>query len=291
MTRPLNALIVDDSTTIRKMIIRSLSQTGLADFTFTEAEDGVDALDKYRAGETEILFVDMNMPRMGGLDFIRALRAKHKKCPPMVMITAESSQERLAEAINEPGVNAFLLKPVDRDRLQIGLRKLVNSIPERAGSRVVPHGECVPHAMQEVLAQACDIHVSVEADSESDRSGGILLGMISFHGCVHWSVVLGFTRDSAAAVASKFAGYEIGWDGPDIGDAIGEMTNIVGGGIKRLLGNKGLKVNMSLPTVLRASEFEVLIQHNNGSDTVDFSSQVGKLWTIVTVGIDTEMIL
>lgn len=291
MTRPLNALIVDDSTTIRKMIIRSLSQTGLADFTFTEAEDGVDALDKYRAGETEILFVDMNMPRMGGLDFIRALRAKHKKCPPMVMITAESSQERLAEAINEPGVNAFLLKPVDRDRLQIGLRKLVNSIPERAGSRVVPHGECVPHAMQEVLAQACDIHASVEADSESDRSGGILLGMISFHGCVHWSVVLGFTRDSAAAVASKFAGYEIGWDGPDIGDAIGEMTNIVGGGIKRLLGNKGLKVNMSLPTVLRASEFEVLIQHNNGSDTVDFSSQVGKLWTIVTVGIDTEMIL
>lgn len=291
MTRSLNALIVDDSMTIRKMIIRSLSQTGLAEFSFTEAVDGLDALDKYRHGETEILFVDMNMPEMGGLEFIRALRAKHRKCPPMVMITGESSQELLAEAINEPGVNAFLLKPVDRDRLQNGLRKLINSIPKRTGSRVVPHGEYVPLAMQEVLAQACDIHITEEEGDESERHGGILLGMISFHGCVHWSVVLGFTRDSAAAVASKFAGYDIPWDGPDIGDAIGEITNIVGGGIKRRLGLNDLAVKMSLPMVVRASEFDVLIQHKNGSDTHYFKSQVGKLWTIVTVGIDAEMVL
>ena len=98
MTRPLNALVVDDSATIRKMIIRALNQTGLAEFTFTEAEDGVDALTKYVPGETEIIFVDMNMPKVGGLEFVRTLRAKHRKCPPIVMITAESSQERLAEA-------------------------------------------------------------------------------------------------------------------------------------------------------------------------------------------------
>lgn len=291
MNRPLNALIVDDSVTVRKMIIKLLSQTGLADFTFTEAEDGVDALAKYRAGETEIIFVDMNMPKMGGLEFIRALRSKHKKCPPTVMITAESSQERLAEAINEPGVDAFLLKPVDRDRLQTGLRKLVDCIPERTGSSVVPHGECVPRALKAVLAQACDLYPTEEAANDDDRRGGILLGMTSFDGSVRWSVVLGFTRASAAAVATKFAGYEIAADGPDLGDAIGEITSIVGGKIKKLLGLKGLTVNMSLPTVVSASDFEILLQHKSGADTVHFNSSVGKLWTIVTVGMDAGMIL
>ncbi len=291
VTRELNALIVDDLMTTRKMIMRALGQTGLADFSFTEAEDGIDALGKFRSGETEIIFVDMNMPRMGGLEFVRELRSKYKKCSPTVMVTGESSRELLAEAIQESGVDAFLLKPVDRDRLQTGLRKLVDSIPERSGPSLVPHGECVPRAVQEIFADACNLDLSIKPEDEAVRSGRVVLGMIALHGDVHWSVVIGFTQDSVAAVASKFAGYEIPPDGPDIGDAIGEITNIVGGRVKQLLSAKGLPVSISLPTVLSASEFKVLLQHRSAADCVQFSSPVGKLWAAVTVGVDSGMVL
>jgi len=292
MARTLNALIVDDSAMTRKMIMKALGQTGLADFSFTEAEDGVDALGKYRHGETEIIFVDMNMPRMDGLEFVRKLRSQHKTCPPTVMITAETSQERLAEAINESGVDAFLLKPVDRDRLQTGLRKLVDSIPEQSGPCIVPHGECVPQAVQEILAEACcGLEVSVEPGDEAVRSGRVVLGMIALHGSVHWSVVMGFTRDSATAVASRFAGYEVSPEGPDVGDAIGEIINMVGGRTKKLLSVKGLTASMSLPTVLGASEFQVLLQQRSAADYVHFGSPAGKVWTILTVGVDVGMIL
>lgn len=291
MPRKLRTLIVEDSTTTRKMIMRALEQTGLAEFTFTEAEDGIDALSQYRPGEIEIIFVDMNMPRMGGLEFIRKLRSEYKKSPPTVIITAETSQERLAEAINEPGVNAFMLKPVDRDRLQTGLRKLVDSIPESTGPCVVPHGECVQQAMQTVLASACDLGLTAEPDDESVRKGKIVLGMVSIQGEVHWSVALGFTQSSASAVASRFAGYEIPSDGPDLGDAIGEVTNIVAGRIKNNLGAKGLAANISLPTVIWAQGFQVLLRHNTAVDYAHFNSEVGKIWIMVAVGMDNGMML
>ncbi|UCE58925.1 MAG: response regulator [Phycisphaerales bacterium] len=291
MSRPLNALIVDDSTTTRKMIIRALEQTGLAEFSFTEAEDGIDALGKYRPGDTEAVFVDMNMPRMGGLEFIRELRSKHKKCPPLVMITAESSRELLAQAINESKVDAFLLKPVNRDRLQAGLRKLVDSIPERSGPCIVPHGECVRQAVQDVLAQACDLGLSVEEVEEAVPSGEVVLAMITLHGGVNWSVLLGFTRESAKAAASRFAGYEVPSDGPDMADAVGEIANIVGGRIKQLLSAKGLAASLSLPTVLGASGFEVLLQHKSTVNYVHFDSPAGRMWTMVAVGMDAGMIL
>lgn len=291
MPRKLRTLIVEDSTTTRKMIMRALEQTGLAEFTFTEAEDGIDALSQYRPGEIEIIFVDMNMPRMGGLEFIRKLRSEYKKSPPTVIITAETSQERLAEAINEPGVNAFMLKPVDRDRLQTGLRKLVDSIPENTGPCVVPHGECVQQAMQTILASACDLGLTAEPDDESVRKGKIVLGMVSIQGEVHWSVALGFTQSSASAVASRFAGYEIPSDGPDLGDAIGEVTNIVAGRIKNNLGAKGLAANISLPTVIWAQGFQVLLRHNTAVDYAHFNSEVGKIWIMVAVGMDNGMML
>ena len=151
MARRLNALVIDDSYTIRRAVMRALDQTGLADFVFTEAEDGLDALEKYRPGETQILFVDMNMPRMDGLTCVRKLRSKYEHCPPVVMITGEASTAKQAEAINEAGIDAFMIKPVDRDRLQVGLRKLIDAIPEDSGPCIVPHGECVPQAFQSVL--------------------------------------------------------------------------------------------------------------------------------------------
>ena len=212
MARQINALIVDDDAAVRKLIMNQLNQTGLAEFVFAEAEDGIDALEKYRPDETEIIFVDMNMPRMGGIDFIRKLHSLYQSCPPAVMITAESDGERLSNAAQEAGVEALLLKPVDKDRLRTGLKTLVASVPERSGVCAVPHGECVSEAMQFVLTKACNLELTPEPPDEAVRSGSAMLGMISMVGDLQWTVVLGFARDAAEAVASRFAGSETSSD-------------------------------------------------------------------------------
>lgn len=293
MARKINALLIDDSRTTRKMIMAALEQTGLADFTFTEAEDGVDALSKFRAGETQIMFVDMNMPRLDGIGFIRKLHSLHQDCPPAVMITAETSQERLKEAVTEAGVDAFLMKPVDRDRLRAGLKTIIDAIPEPAGPCVVPYGECVAEATQDMIGKLCDMQLVAEDEDEAVRSGNIVLGMISILGDVQWSVVLGFTREAAAGAASKFAGCEIPPDSPEMGDAIGEIANIVGGRAKQILSSQALNVSISLPTVISAAEFKILIQRKRKTSAAysHFNSPVGKLWCEVTVGLHAGMVL
>jgi CheY-like chemotaxis protein len=291
--RQIDALIVDDSATTRKLVMSSLKQAALAEFVFTEAVDGIDALAKYLPGKTELIFVDMNMPRMSGLEFIRELHRRNKVCPPAVVITAESDTQRLKEMMGEPGVAALLLKPVDRDRLRLGLKTLVDGIPERDGLCPVPHGECVPLAMEEVLARACELNLKRVPVDEEIRHGDVVIGVMSVFGGVHWSVSLGFSATTACTVAAKFSGVEMGSIGQDVGDAIGELTNIVGGRLKLLLAARDIAVKFSLPTVFSASGLKVLCPNplNTAVHYVHFDSPAGKLWTAVTIGTTTGVVL
>lgn len=151
MTRRLHALIVDDSGSTRKMLMKSLAETGLAEFHFTEAEDGVDALEKYRHDRTDLVFADMHMPRMNGVEFLGELRSRYRPCPPAVMITSENNKQKLQQAITETAVEALLLKPVNAVRLRTGLKALVDSIPDSDGACPVPYGQCVPMALRQMF--------------------------------------------------------------------------------------------------------------------------------------------
>ena len=82
-----------------------------------------------------------------------------------------------------------------------------------------------------------------EISSSTDVSG-----VIGFSGDATGSVVLGFSFDTAAKVATAFAGMDIGPEHPDFADAIGELANMVAGGAKSKF--EGLKVNISLPNVI-----------------------------------------
>jgi len=283
--------VVEDSFTTRRLIMRALDQTGLADFAYTEAEDGVDALAKFRAGETEIVFVDMNMPRMNGIEFVRELHAQYRKCPPTVMITAEAGKDRLLEAISEAGVDAFMLKPVNRDRLFSGLKTLVDSIPARGAACAVPYAEYVPAAVREIVGEACHIELSLAPLEKPVLEGESCIGLLSLHGSIHWSVAVGFARSAAEAVASKFAGCDVSSNEADLGDAIAEITNMVGGRTKQHLASKGLGVNVSLPTVIGASGFRVLLQRKNTAAYARLESSVGTIFTMVILGIQGGMVL
>lgn len=291
MARNINALIVEDSAMTRKMIMKDLAATGLAKFSFVEAGDGVEGLEKLNPTTTDLIFVDMQMPRMDGIEFLKRLHTQYREYPPAVMITSESSEEMVRTAINDGGVDGFLLKPVNKDRLSRGLRKLIDSMPDKQGPSAVPHGECVPEAFGTILDQMTGLKLRPAPDEESVREGKIIIGGMSILGAVQWSLVLGFQRSSAAAVASKFAGFDIPEDSHDVGDAISELTNIVAGQVKRLLVNRGLDVEISLPIVSCATGFKTLTRRNSTCERKHFDSDAGKMWTSVTVGMNPGLML
>jgi len=114
----IHALVVDDSAIMRKMVMRSLRQAHLANFTFTEASDGVDALEKFDPKVIDMLFVDWNMPNMNGIDLIRKIRATEKRHTPIVMITTESTMGKVDEAMDQVNVDKYLAKPFTAEGLQ-----------------------------------------------------------------------------------------------------------------------------------------------------------------------------
>jgi two-component system chemotaxis response regulator CheY len=101
-------LVVDDSATMRRIVINSLQRIGYNDTV--EAGDGQEALDKF---DSSIKFVitDWNMPNMTGTEFTKVLRSRDDgRHVPVLMVTARSVKEDILTAM-EAGVNNYIVKP------------------------------------------------------------------------------------------------------------------------------------------------------------------------------------
>ena len=108
-----SCLIVDDSKVIRKVARRILEDF---DLKIDEACDGQEALDHVAADMPDIIFLDWNMPVMGGMDFLRAVRAKGQTAK-VIFCTTENGLPQIEAAI-AAGADEFIMKPFDRDMLQ-----------------------------------------------------------------------------------------------------------------------------------------------------------------------------
>ncbi len=101
-------LIVDDSATMRRIVANSLQRIGFQEFD--EAGNGVEALSKFNAS-VDFVITDWNMPNMGGLDFVKALRGRPDgKSVPILMVTTRSVKEDILQAA-QAGVNNYVVKP------------------------------------------------------------------------------------------------------------------------------------------------------------------------------------
>ncbi|MBU1862712.1 MAG: response regulator [Candidatus Omnitrophica bacterium] len=116
-------LIVDDSKVMRKMIQKGLRQAGY-ECEVVEAGDGVEALEKLDASIT-VVFVDVKMPVMDGIELVKEIR-KRGNAVPILMITTESSQERIDEAKNA-GANGYLIKPFTPAKIKKHLGEVVEN--------------------------------------------------------------------------------------------------------------------------------------------------------------------
>ena len=102
-------IFVEDSPTMRRIIKNSLNKIGIADVT--EAENGVDALDKMGDTNWDMVITDWNMPEMNGEELVKELRGKDQyKDTPILMITTRGMQDDVMTAI-KMGVNGYVVKP------------------------------------------------------------------------------------------------------------------------------------------------------------------------------------
>jgi two-component system, chemotaxis family, chemotaxis protein CheY len=106
----LNVLVVDDSATMRSMVAKTLAMTGLPLGTVHQAANGREGLDVLEREWVDLIFVDINMPVMGGIEMIDAVRQKPEWANlPIVVISTESSETRIEE-VRRKGVR-FVHKP------------------------------------------------------------------------------------------------------------------------------------------------------------------------------------
>jgi two-component system chemotaxis response regulator CheY len=114
----LNILVVDDSTAIRKILIRVLRQTSLAIGEIFEARDGVEALETLRQHALHLVLSDINMPNLDGLGLLAELKGNPQwRSLPVVMITTEGSEEKVGQAIRL-GSAAYIRKPFTAEQIQ-----------------------------------------------------------------------------------------------------------------------------------------------------------------------------
>jgi len=122
----LNILIVDDSPIMRRMIKKTIGLSGLDIACIREAGDGKDALDKLKEQAADVLFVDVNMPVMDGLEMLERVRQDpNNKTLPIFIISTESNEKRI-EYIKSQNAE-FLHKPFTPEDLKKKILPLVGA--------------------------------------------------------------------------------------------------------------------------------------------------------------------
>jgi two-component system chemotaxis response regulator CheY len=118
LMKPVKALIVDDSSVMRKIVERSLRQAGIELSGVVEAANGVEALAVLGRTKVDLILSDINMPVMDGLEFVRQLQGvKEAKNIPVVMITTEGSESNVMQALSL-GAKGYIRKPFTPDQVK-----------------------------------------------------------------------------------------------------------------------------------------------------------------------------
>lgn len=127
-----NCLIVDDSSTIRKIVRGMFEGFG---FHCVEAENGQAAFDYCTRGKKpDLIMLDWNMPVMTGIEFIRKLSAANlPSTPPVIFCTTESQMSFIEQALSAGAID-YIIKPFEKDMLRDKLVNLglLESVPETA---------------------------------------------------------------------------------------------------------------------------------------------------------------
>jgi two-component system chemotaxis response regulator CheY len=116
--KKIRALIVDDSSVMRKIVERSLRQAGLDLEEVREASNGAEALAAMQAGVSDLVLCDVNMPVMDGMEFVKRLKElPNARAASVVMITTEGSEAHVVQALSH-GARGYIRKPFTSDQVK-----------------------------------------------------------------------------------------------------------------------------------------------------------------------------
>lgn len=111
----IKVLVVDDSSTMRRIISKILKKMDITEIF--QASDGVDALNLLSSNSVDLILLDWNMPRMNGLGLVKNLRENSKfNSTSIIMVTTEAERSSVVEAV-KAGANNYLAKPFTPDAL------------------------------------------------------------------------------------------------------------------------------------------------------------------------------
>ncbi len=122
MDLSMKILIVDDFSTMRRILKNILKQLGFSEIT--EADDGTTALEELKQNKCDLIICDWNMPKMTGIDLLKTIRADEElKAIPFLMVTAEAQKQNVIEAV-KAGVSNYVVKPFTADQISEKLEKI-----------------------------------------------------------------------------------------------------------------------------------------------------------------------
>jgi two-component system chemotaxis response regulator CheY len=119
-------MIIDDSATMRKIIMKTVRMSGLEFERTEEAGNGAEAIQKLQASSVDIVLCDINMPEMNGIEFVK--QARQLDCiknTKIIMVSTESAQD-LIDNLMSSGANGFITKPFTPERFQEKLAPFMN---------------------------------------------------------------------------------------------------------------------------------------------------------------------
>lgn len=128
-----NILLVDDSAIVRKVLIKTFGMTDIAVNKFIQVENGRQGLDALQKEWVDLIFLDINMPEMNGIEFMRAMRANPEFAnTPVIIVSTEGSKARKDE-LEELGIKAYLRKPVTPEVLVETVGRVIGGLENARG--------------------------------------------------------------------------------------------------------------------------------------------------------------
>jgi two-component system chemotaxis response regulator CheY len=128
LDKNMKILVVDDFSTMRRIVRNLLVELGFSNPLIQEADDGENALVLLRSQPFDLVVTDWNMPNMTGIDLLRAIRGEDSlKGLPVLMVTAENNRDQIIAAA-QAGVNGYIVKPFTAVTLKEKLTKIFERI-------------------------------------------------------------------------------------------------------------------------------------------------------------------
>ncbi len=119
-----NILVVDDSPTMRRMVMASLRP--LRDVRFGEASSGLEAIERLALAPVDLMILDLNMPDMHGIEVLEFVRGHQAYCGiPIIVLTTRGDETSRAGAL-AAGATKYLTKPFDPNELTTQARGLLD---------------------------------------------------------------------------------------------------------------------------------------------------------------------